>query len=896
MALNISFDGFAFDKDSILGNANIYYQALFYPSTTASSPSKWNDVRLVEASGYYSCNLGDNNFLGQEGTVLTGAIVILVFWKGGIDRIADCGVLTEWGAVELILDGSTFYTNDVQTKANIAPNLIWSDNIPTHSYVNTIYTITNNSTDTHLWNFEGILSSGSVTMYHWYTRYSQVINSVNRIEFTDYNWGDTATSTGLTGTTNGTHSFSAAGTYTIDIEVFDYCGGSASDSVTVDIYWNAPSPNVTRCNSGGTTQGNTIITPDTPVYFKYNGSDVDNTITSIEWIIIDTGSYGSTTTIITAGKDDIVVHANGLGTSWEDHPATPNAFTNPGTHTVEVIVNWYDGHSNQTITYSENFTQNRFNSPPVANLVCNEAISNIVSTPSTVVSFNYIGTNPDSRIIGIDWTINDDTNTVISDVLPSNTVYHSNGEGASWYGNLTTSGAFTNPDGHLIELKVYWNDGWDDNEVNYSETITQGRFTGPTVSFSQNPDQATVGSGISFINTSTDVDMVGLGLPNHEEYKWVWYDESSEEVETDKPYSYIFNKISNSVECSVKLCAEWSDGFDSHITCVTEDVVFGTIVTITPENCFYNLDIIGTSSDGTISAYSWVVSSGISNTGPWTEIWSSPVGMDQKEKPICFSSVGWYKIEGFIYGSGAITSDHDTLFVDTVCEGGECDILNIWNGTGVLDAGSDWVHSGVGVESSIAMYQGTNGMLIGNSLNEDELIFHTTGYFDVNINDYDFLSFWINMKELESGKDIELRLYSTNDSTNGDVLYLSNYIILDRLNEWQRPMIFLDRFNITYNDEESQPTYVNKLVFTLQGKTDFWIDNINLITGGLLTIAVCSPDAGANTFTETLVPPVADLRYVGKPNIRGRKEKDKISPPNMDFGVLATPYPRPINL
>jgi len=68
-------------------------------------------------------------------------------------------------------------------------------------------------------------------------------------------------------------------------------------------------------------------------------------------------------------------------------------------------------------------------------------------------------------------------------------------------------------------------------------------------------------------------------------------------------------------------------------------------------------------------------------------------------------------------------------------------VYTIWNGTGVLDTGSDWVHENKGIESPIAVYQGTNGMLLSNSVVGDTIVFHRHGYFEIDINNYDFLSF-----------------------------------------------------------------------------------------------------------------------------------------------------------
>jgi len=189
MALNITFDGFAYDKNSSICNADVKYQAFFYQNGTASSPDTWNDVRTVEASGYYSVNLGDADFLGQEGSALSNAIVLIVYWRGtplGDDRNALCSILEEWGAFEITLDGSAVYTNDAQVKDNIIPVLQWNHDVPAHGYVDTTYNTTNTSYDVHYWDFDGIATSGTVEMNHWRTRYGEDIQLINTVDGSNY--------------------------------------------------------------------------------------------------------------------------------------------------------------------------------------------------------------------------------------------------------------------------------------------------------------------------------------------------------------------------------------------------------------------------------------------------------------------------------------------------------------------------------------------------------------------------------------------------------------------------------------------------------------------------------------------------------------------------------------
>lgn len=743
MALNVTFDGYTYDKDSTISNNTTYYQAYFYSNSTASSTSKWNVTQTLEATGYYNVNLGDVNWLGQDGSALNGSKVVIVFWKGSNDRTDDCSILTEWGAFEITLDGSSTYTNTTQTMDNIDPDLYWNTNIPVHPYVDTTYTLTNTSEDEHSWVFN------TLTMYHWYNRYSQIINGPNVIDSTDIYWGDTQTSLDLPGASGDTHSYDVAGTYEITVEVFDNCSASVSGTDSFDIYWHEPVPNIIMLPSNPL--------PNEVVTFEYTGTDVDNRITSIDWNIGDSGAYGNTDTTTSGSKDATITHSEGLGTDWYNQSSTSGAFTNPGAHTIAIV--------------------------------------------------------------------------------------------------------------------IHWNDGFNDQVMNYSENFTQDKFTGPTMNFTQLPVQAAVSSGVAFNNTSTSTSRVGLGLPDHEEYTWTWDDDGVADSVQDVPYSYQLNRVPTSAECTVRLCADWSDGWDTMMTCLEKAVTFKTTVTITPEDCYYRINVIGTSDDGTTDGYSWTVSSGTSANGTWNEVWSSPVGLIQQDKTLCFSSTGWYKIEGFVYGTGATTTDFQTLFVDETCPDSGS-VYIIWNGTGPLDTGSDWVHIGHGVESPVAVYRGTNGMLVNGSVAGDEIIFHRYGYSELDINNYDFLSFWINIKEWETQRDMTVRLSSTLDTqvNSGIALDLSNYVMLETLNEWQRVMIPLERFRIAADDSQvGWPTHVNILEFYIEGVINFWMDDIALVMGELITVPVCTPDMETTQVGSRPRPPAIMV-------------------------PCSTPYPGPINI
>jgi len=705
MALNVTFDGFCYLEDSSLSNLNVYYQGLFYPNGTASSLTTWNDVRTVENTGYYNINLGDSDWLTQTGTALNNARVIIVFWKGSsTDRNSDCPLMDEWGAFEITLDGSSVYTNQTQVKSNICPNLVWS--LTDNGLVDVSYTATNNSYDNHYWDFMG------TEMNHWRTRYGQNINLVNTVDNTDYDWDDGNQDNNLPGTSNASHIWTSSGDYTVEIVIEDDCGCTVTGTDTIRIKNNPPVPNIVMTPA--------VPDPNEPVSFDYTGTDVDDTIVDIEWTINDSGIYGNTNTTTTVNRDDNVPHTAGLGTDWCGESAAAEAFTNPGSHQVSIVITWWDGFVNQT--------------------------------------------------------------------------------------------------------------------MNYSETYNQGVFPGPIVDYTQVPAEAVMASGVKFVNNSTNTSRVGLGLSDCDEYDWTFVDDGTPTEELDKPFSYELEVVPTSTNCQVELCANWSDGWATNTTCVSESVAFATTVTVSPIDCYYNLNIIGTSGDGTVSGYSWTVASGISETGPWTDIWDSPTGMDQNDKKVNFPAIGWYKITGYVYGTGATTSDDEVLFVDSVCPATEA-IYDIWNGTGPLDIGGDWVHSGSGTETEAAKYSGTNGLDATGLKKNNKISFNTPGGIIVDISPYDLLALYINVREWTSGTDVEVELKGVVSEVG--TVNLSKYVNFSTPQEWQKVYIPLADFGLA-------SPYATRLRFTPTSNMGLWMDDIEFNMGALVYTPICEPGMTAH--------------------------------------------------
>ncbi len=703
MALNVTFAGYAYRDGGSLSNSDINYQAFFYKVNGGSSTSKWNDVRTVESSGYYSFNLGDGDFLTQDGAASSSDRVVVVFWKGtplGTNRNDVCTIMDEWGAFEAVLDGSDVYTKQAQVKVNIIPNIIWS--FPDTGYVDTNYSSSHTSNDAHSWSFMGN------TMHHWYTRYGETINWVNQVDESNYYWDDGDSDLNLSGVVVGTHQWGSSGLYDVDLVIEDKCGGTASGTEQIQIYWHSPTADITMTPS--------TPDPNEPISFQWTGTDVDNRITTIDWVVYDFGIYGS-------------------------------------------------------------------------------------------------------------------TNTTTSGQLRDNVVPHTDGTGTAWCGQTSVSGAFTNPGTHNVAIVIHWNDGFSDQVINYDENFTQGLFSGPNLSFTQDPPQATISGTVEFNNTSTDVSRVGLGLPDCTEYDWTWTDDGVGTSYLDKPYSYKLQQTPGSAFCSVELCADYSDGWVTHQTCAEQTVVFSTTVTVTQVDCYYNLNIVGTSSDGTISGYSWeIYYDTASGTGSWDLVWSSPQGMDQNDKKSCFTDVGYYRLKGYVHGSGATTSDYEDLYIGVVCtEEGIISSLPMWNGTGVDDVGGDWSRSGFGTESSAAKYAGTNGLDATSMVVDSTVTFDTLAPIDLSDYGILMLRVKVNSWASESGR---LKI-SFDDFANW--VDLADYVnIYD--NEWQQAFISLEDLGVDSD-------IVTSLNLRSTGNMSLYFDDITLGIGTLIYryLPTCEP-------------------------------------------------------
>lgn len=150
----------------------------------------------------------------------------------------------------------------------------------------------------------------------------------------------------------------------------------------------------------------------------------------------------------------------------------------------------------------------------------------------------------------------------------------------------------------------------------------------------------------------------------------------------------------------------------------------------------------------------------------------------------------------------------------------------IWNGTGALDTGGDWIHSGYGTENSTSMRSGTNGLDASGMSNGDIITF--SDLEGTNIAAYDAMVIWVNVLSWEVSKDIFIDLGELGGSY-GTTLNLSSYIDEYDTGTWQKAVILLEDFNLS-------GTEVDRLRFTSNGNIGLYLDDIAFGIGTMIYV------------------------------------------------------------
>jgi len=164
----------------------------------------------------------------------------------------------------------------------------------------------------------------------------------------------------------------------------------------------------------------------------------------------------------------------------------------------------------------------------------------------------------------------------------------------------------------------------------------------------------------------------------------------------------------------------------------------------------------------------------------------------------------------------------------TECVGGDttssgCTLV-IWNGTGTHDSDGDWNRTGHGFEAEYAKYEGTYGLDATSFTNNEKIYFRDTN--DNNVDEYDFLSMYINLKEWPSAGE------ATISFEDGNSVLLSNYLKSLNLDSWQRILVPLADFGLT------APINLSVLTITSLASIGFYLDNVEFAVGVTDVVAI----------------------------------------------------------
>jgi len=221
--LNVTFAGNLYNAISTQYiDTEVKYQALYYRQLDGYT--KWNDIRYSE-SGQYNCNLGDGDWLSQNGSGSNGDKVIICFWTDNTKNRNDFN-LTEWSFIEVELDGSDTYIIDVQTLNCQTPTCMFSttgniilDNIGTHN------------------NQEWLFNT--IPHYQEYQRYGEILFDIMSFDVNCVNidWGDTNIEIDDIDDYYD-HEYDHAGDYHIIVKVYNRCGFHCQSEFDVTASFN----------------------------------------------------------------------------------------------------------------------------------------------------------------------------------------------------------------------------------------------------------------------------------------------------------------------------------------------------------------------------------------------------------------------------------------------------------------------------------------------------------------------------------------------------------------------------------------------------------------------------------------------------------------------------------
>lgn len=387
--LNYTFDGFIRDAD---GDpvAGAYYQMWFRKVNGASSASTWGPVKEADSAGYYNANLGDGDWLTQDGIAAPGDQVVIAAWVGEATRAGTAK--TAYIYTVITLTSAAVYTGDLRLRANTAPTTVASGPATVRRLAS--YPLTNVSHDDASWT-----ESAPYRTPQYQTRlYSaETIFAACGLDRVDVTWGDGETSA-LAGplAVNGSHIYDdPPGTpRTITVRAHDL-QGAPGNLVTWDIgvLARVPTPGLSWLPSPPTIEDLVTFTPSI--------TDDDTAVTSVDYSV-DGGATWDYTGLA-------------IDEEWT------HTFLANGAHSIHQRIHWHDGVGPQTTTGTSPLT--------VANILPTADFGAPVTSDraAAVYSWTSTSTDPDGGIASYAWVLERDVG------------------GGDWQPEGAASGAGANP-------------------------------------------------------------------------------------------------------------------------------------------------------------------------------------------------------------------------------------------------------------------------------------------------------------------------------------------------------------------------------------------------------------------------------------------------------------------
>lgn len=398
MALNIAFDGYLEWPAGTPVAA--YYQAYFLKVNGSSSPSTWNTVAQASSpTGYFNFNLGDGDFLGQDGVAADGDVVVIAAWiGGGADRSGLLSISNLAFLPITLSGGASTYTGQSNTWIRV---LDLQDPIADiNGLADSLERLESDTFSNRCRMEHSSAAGGYPTVYQNQFYPNQVAKTVEvfpelaiGVTYIDFEFGESDNDlqsflSSFYGDTyyNLSHSWDEVGLHTIRVTCQTELGfvqsANLSDAITdtIVIYSRSPTPDLSWAPLSATQPTiNDLIT------FTPNITDPDSVVDHVDYYI--DGESSPTETGLAVGE------------TWQYQFATN------GNHTVRQVVYYDNGVDSAFASVEDTFTVNVRNIDPVAAWTAGtEAVS------ATKYSWDGSGSSDEDGVIAnYSWDLDYDT-------------------------------------------------------------------------------------------------------------------------------------------------------------------------------------------------------------------------------------------------------------------------------------------------------------------------------------------------------------------------------------------------------------------------------------------------------------------------------------------------------